>query len=77
MSPLSEKFIVMYGETAFHVPTYTVWGEFDNSSFAANLGRTIDDYLKKPTFDALGVEYKGRRAITSWRRHPGSLTGWK
>lgn len=60
MSPLSEKFILMYGENAAYVPTYTVWGSCDASSFSDNLGRTIDDYLKKPKFDAIGVSYNGR-----------------
>ncbi|MCC6511471.1 MAG: hypothetical protein IT423_20395 [Pirellulaceae bacterium] len=60
LSPSAEKFIVMYGANAAYVPTYTVWGQFDASSLQANLGRTIDDYLKSPTFDALAVEYKGR-----------------
>lgn len=60
MSPSSEKFILMYGENAAYVPTYTVWGSCDASSFSDNLGRTIDDYLKKPKFDAIGVSYNGR-----------------
>ena len=60
LSPLSEKYILMYADNAAYVPTYTVWGEYDKSSFDLNLGRTIDDYLKKPKFDAIGVCYNGR-----------------
>lgn len=60
LSPLSEKYILMYGQNAAYVPTYTVWGACDGSSFSNNLGRTIDDYLKKPKFDAIGVCYNGR-----------------
>lgn len=60
ISPSSEKFILMYGQNAAYVPTYTVWGSCDSSSFSENLGRTVDDYLKKPKFDAIGVSYNGR-----------------
>ncbi len=60
LSPVSEKFILMYGENAAYVPTYFVWGSCDASSFTNNLGRTVDDYLKKPKFDAIGVSYNGR-----------------
>ncbi len=44
LSPSSEKFILMYGDNAVYVPTYTVWGSCDASSFSENLGRTVDDY---------------------------------
>ena len=60
LSPASEKFILMYGGNAAYIPTYTVWGSCDGSSFTANLGRTIDDYMRKPKFDAIGVSYNGR-----------------
>lgn len=60
MSPASEKFILMYGDNAVYVPTYTVWGSCDGSSFSENLGRTVDDYLRSPKFDAIGVSYNGR-----------------
>ncbi len=60
LSPVSEKYILLYGANATYVPTYTVWGQFDSTSFATNLGFTVNDYLKSPAFDARGVEYKGR-----------------
>lgn len=60
LSPSAEKFILSYGINAVYVPTYTVWGEFDGSKFMENLGRTVDDYLRSPKYDAIGVEYKGR-----------------
>lgn len=60
LSPAAEKFILSYGINAVYVPTYTVWGEFDGSKLMENLGRTVDDYLRSPKYDAIGVEYKGR-----------------
>ncbi|MGN6545623.1 MAG: alpha/beta hydrolase-fold protein [Aureliella sp.] len=60
LSPSAEKFILSYGINAAYVPTYSVWGEFDGSKFMENLGRTVDDYLRSPKYDAIGVEYKGR-----------------
>lgn len=82
LSPLSEKFILMYGENAIYVPTYTVWGSCDGTSFRENLGRTVDDYLKKPKFDAVGVSYNGRardrssaRSNSTSRQRAGGRAG--
>lgn len=60
LSPAAEKFILSYTENAIHVPTYTVWGEWDGTSFMKNLGLTVDKYLSSPKYDAIGVEYIGR-----------------
>jgi len=60
LSPSAEKYILSYGINAAYVPTYTVWGQFDGSKFMENLGRTVDDYLRSPKYDAIGVEYHGR-----------------
>ena len=60
LSPSAEKFILAYTENAVNVPTYTVWGEWDGTSFMKSLGLTVDKYLSSPKYDAIGVEYRGR-----------------
>lgn len=59
LSPAADKYILAYGSNAVYVPTYSVWGKFDGS-LNDKLGKTIDDYLRSPKFDAIGVEYIGR-----------------
>lgn len=60
ISPTADKFIVHYEKSAELVPTYVVWGRFDNSGFLQQIGRTVDGYLKNPRCDVIGVEYQGR-----------------
>ena len=60
LSPSAEKYILAYTENAQYLPTYTVWGEFDGTTFMKNLGLTVDKYISSPKYDAIAVEYHGR-----------------
>ncbi len=57
--PVAGKYVARYWENAKYVSLYFVMGELDGNKLGENK-RDFDRYLKKPGFDTMLVEYRGR-----------------
>jgi pimeloyl-ACP methyl ester carboxylesterase len=55
----ADKYVSLYWENGRQVAFYFVGGEMDGNRMAQN-ARDLDRYLKRPGFDTMIVEYRGR-----------------
>ncbi|MBR0239319.1 MAG: hypothetical protein IJQ39_14590 [Thermoguttaceae bacterium] len=59
VGPLADRFLLFCGFNARYMPTYFVFGQFDNSIIAKNATRLLNGYFLR-NFDVTMVEYQGR-----------------
>ena len=59
VGPLADRFLLFCGFNARYMPSYFVFGQFDNSIIAKNANRLLNGYFLR-NFDVTMVEYQGR-----------------
>ena len=59
VGPLADRFLLFCGFNARYMPTYFVFGQYDNSIIAKNANKLLNGYFMR-NFDITMVEYQGR-----------------